>query len=210
MVAVSQHFHRMAKAEKTGLSLPTDLREDAQERANLSHRGNFSAYVQDPIRSDLANTPLNSAVDSNVLTELARIYAGYLAPGLGSQLAERKSNQPGLLHRLLNLLSEHFARGGSDTDLVIIGSRLTSYHELPDAFRKQSPDSADLDEMANFARERVSAADPPSGKGKVKAGVPVRKPGPADADRPASGPQATPGSPRPITPLSGSAQQSTG
>lgn len=106
MVAQALNFHRMAKAEKTGLSLTPQLRAEAQERANLRNRGNFSAYVQDLIAADLAGVPANTAFSPTILAELARTYGGYFAPRLAAQLEAQGIDQPKLLHSLLRDLCE--------------------------------------------------------------------------------------------------------
>ena len=129
MVAIA-HNLRLMKAEKRGVSLPSDLVESAQQRANQTHRGNFSAYVADLIAADLAGQPASTAYASNIVAELARTYAGYLAPRLAAQLERAGADQPELLHALLRGVSESLAAGHEARSLTAAPS--SSAYPLPE------------------------------------------------------------------------------
>jgi uncharacterized membrane-anchored protein YhcB (DUF1043 family) len=128
MVAVASDFHQMEKSVKTGLSLKPALRQRAITRSNEDHRGNFSAYVSGLIEADLDGAASPSTWDGQIIGTLAGIYAGYLAPTLRRQLrAELQSHrartgaeidEPQILHRLLQQLTEHFARGGNIAEIM--------------------------------------------------------------------------------------------
>lgn len=159
MVAVLPTFHRMPKAEKKGVSLRPDLQGKAQERADRRHKGNFSAYIQSLIEADLAQEPVSTAHSPRILSDLAQSYAGYFAPTLARQLDAQEANQPELLHRLLLQLSEHLACGGSVKDIAVRGVDFTSYHPLPDSFRKDDRilHDEDVAAMARFIERRSTA-----------------------------------------------------
>lgn len=165
MVALTPTFHRMEKAEKTGLSLSPAQRRAAQDRADRTHRGNFSAYVQDLIAADLSNKPINTALSANIIVELATVYGGYFSDRLREQLTASQVDQKLLLHNLLRDVCEVFACAQDNRkvrikDIVVRHASHVSWHTLPDAFRKddddlRDQDIVDMNEFVEFRREAM-------------------------------------------------------
>lgn len=155
MVAIVPNL-RLMKAEKRGVSLPSDLVESAQQRANQTHRGNFSAYVADLIAADLAGKPASTAYAANIVAELARTYAGYLAPRLAAQLERAAADQPELLHALLRGVSESLAAGHDARTLTAAPG--SSAYPQPDPHELIAAEAPAPTTKRGHAQKKASAA----------------------------------------------------
>jgi hypothetical protein len=98
------------KARAVGVSFPPELHARVVQRAERSYGGNVSAYVQRLTTADLDNKIANLDHDPDVLGNLAKTYAGYMAPQLAANVARTcalyKTTQPAILHRLLQILAD--------------------------------------------------------------------------------------------------------
>lgn len=108
MVAFSKGMKPKARA--IGVSFPPDLHARIVERADRFYGGNVSAYVQRIATADLENRLPSLQHDPDVIGNLARTYSGYMAPRLTNNLVRfcevHDTDQPALLHRLLQILAE--------------------------------------------------------------------------------------------------------
>lgn len=103
---------------KTGISIPPSLHQKGVERANAVAGGKFARYVQQLIAADVAGDPTPSTYHPEIISELARAYAGYLAPKLALQLSG--TDQPALLAQLLRQMNEEMALGAAPADLIVV------------------------------------------------------------------------------------------
>ncbi len=110
----------MDKAKKTSLSLGENMRLIAQRRADREYKGNFSAYVQELIERD--QTPsTETAISATILDDLAPLYIGAkterLRRNLSAICSKYETDQPTILHRLLDLLAHpHTAHAPIDPE----------------------------------------------------------------------------------------------
>lgn len=110
------------KAKNAGISLYPREIEAIAARSKIRDGGSPTRYFRRLWEADEKGQPVPTSYDPDILRKMAETYAGFLAPQLGAQLAERGADQPRLLHDLLIQLSDYFAAGGQIADLMI-GSR---------------------------------------------------------------------------------------
>ena len=98
------------KARAVGVSFPPALHARVVERAGRAYGGNVSAYIQRLTEADLDNKLAALTHDPEVISNLCRTYAGYMAPQLARNLValctRYDTDQPAILHRVLQILAD--------------------------------------------------------------------------------------------------------
>lgn len=110
------------KDKNVGFFADPTTYERIRDRAEHTSDGNVSRHLRALVQADIDGVAFEPTkeIDSDIVVQLARAYAGYLAPKLDHALASTHTDQPELLHRLLVALTEHLARGHDAADLVIV------------------------------------------------------------------------------------------
>lgn len=136
--------------------------ERIRGRAELTSDGNVSRHLRSLVQADIDGITFEppKEVDANIVVQLARAYAGYLAPKIDHALATFDADQPELLHRVLVALNEHLARGCDPADLVIVPR--SEWHPAPYAELHAAEDKAPYKSSAAPAPpRRTSGSTPP-------------------------------------------------
>lgn len=108
------------KAKNAGISLYPGEIERLRSRAKLRDGGSPTRYFRRLFEADEKGEPISASYDPDILSKLARIYAGYFAPKLARALGQFEVDQPSLLHKLLSELQECFACAAQPHELVVV------------------------------------------------------------------------------------------
>lgn len=134
------------KAQNAGVSLfPSEIVR-FKLQASARDGGSLTKYFRRLAQEDGA-AKTQASDGARILDSLAVQFAGYLAPTLAKQLAERAADQSRLLHAILLQLSDYFARGGRVQDLALVDRAHASFAPLPPHLRSleyPTPKSSDL------------------------------------------------------------------
>jgi hypothetical protein len=122
------------------LGFNVDEELNARVKARSSKFASGAEYLRSVVLADLdADAAKPRAFDSDVISNLAKIYGGYFAPTLTAQLAAQGIDQPKLLHAILRDLCELAAGGHPLTTTHVAPEECIAAAALPAAERAYAP-----------------------------------------------------------------------
>lgn len=108
------------KAKNAGISLYPGEIQRLKARSRIRDGGSPTRYVRRLMEADEQGKVAPTAYDEAILEKLAVTYFGYHAPKFTCQLRALRADQPELLHRLLQQLSETMACGAEPDQIAVV------------------------------------------------------------------------------------------
>lgn len=147
------------KAKNAGISLYPGEIERLKTRASIRDGGSPTRYFRRLFEADEKGEPIASNYEQDIIAKLATIYAGYFAPQMSASLAERKIDQPRLLHKLLQELQESFACGASTPEEIVVVPRSELRQDHP--WFRQAPFMHAAEDKSPYSAPKSGAVATP-------------------------------------------------